>query len=177
MFAYCRNNPVCRVDISGTADTISYNDGELLSNDELDCRGHGGGSSTIYNESYKDYQASISNSSSNNSECTVIGGGHGNPAHAGYINNMINDLASSGNYRIIYGNRSLSTAGLNGLQRPDIIAVHYDGHIEVWEVASPSQSMGSYGYNALVAKIDCMYHANPSVNFHDIIPWEVCSCE
>ena len=47
MFAYCRNNPVCRIDISGTEDTIAYGDGELLSNDELDERAKGGGSKTL----------------------------------------------------------------------------------------------------------------------------------
>ena len=35
MFAYCRSNPVCRVDISGTEDAVAYNDGEITSDDNL----------------------------------------------------------------------------------------------------------------------------------------------
>ena len=60
MFSYCRNNPVSRIDVSGTADSIAYNDGELLSNDELDSRS-GGGAGSIYNESFKSYQNATSN--------------------------------------------------------------------------------------------------------------------
>lgn len=46
MFAYCRNNPVCRIDATGTADTVSYSeDGKLLSSDELEDHGGGGGGS------------------------------------------------------------------------------------------------------------------------------------
>ena len=43
MFAYCRNNPACRKDVTGTEDTVAYNDGELLSNDDLDDRAKSGG--------------------------------------------------------------------------------------------------------------------------------------
>ena len=42
MFAYCRNNPIYRIDISGTEDAIAYNDGELLSNEDLEERAKGG---------------------------------------------------------------------------------------------------------------------------------------
>ena len=44
MFAYCRNNPVCRIDVSGTADANAYNnDGEVMSSDEWEDRDGGGG--------------------------------------------------------------------------------------------------------------------------------------
>ena len=45
MFAYCRNNPVCRVDISGTEDAVAYSDEELLSSQDLEQLTSGGGSS------------------------------------------------------------------------------------------------------------------------------------
>ncbi len=40
MFAYCRNNPVCRIDISGTADADCYNNDPL---DEEELLGLDGG--------------------------------------------------------------------------------------------------------------------------------------
>ena len=43
MFAYCRNNPVCRIDISGTAD-ISYSTGDETPWDDMEPDGGGGGS-------------------------------------------------------------------------------------------------------------------------------------
>lgn len=66
----------------------------------------------------------------------------------------------------------MKTAGLVGNQRPDIIAYRVDGGIEVWEFASPSQAMGTKGYQALEAKITAMQTANPSAHFNPIIPWE-----
>ena len=44
MFAYCRNNPVCRIDVTGMADEDCYNDdGELLTSDDIENRNGGGG--------------------------------------------------------------------------------------------------------------------------------------
>ena len=44
MFAYCRNNPISRIDVSGTADADCFNeDGEILSNDDIENRNGGGG--------------------------------------------------------------------------------------------------------------------------------------
>ena len=44
MFAYCRNNPVSRIDVTGMADADCYNeDGELLSSDDIENRSGGGG--------------------------------------------------------------------------------------------------------------------------------------
>ncbi len=103
-------------------------------------------------------------------ECTIVGGGHGNPIHFERIEAQISELASSGNYVEIYGNRALSTAGLIGNQRPDIIAKTIDGRFEIWEFASKSQAGGS-GLAALIAKIQIMRALNPSADFKEIIPW------
>ena len=62
MFAYCRNNPVCRVDITGAEDQISYNDGELLTADDLEQHATGGGGGGSYTYSVNFSQASNSSS-------------------------------------------------------------------------------------------------------------------
>lgn len=74
------------------------------------------------------------------------------------------------NYTTVYGNGSLSTVGLKGTQRPDIIAKARDGVYHVWEFASQSQASGR-GAAALARKISIMSSNNPSVVFHPIIPW------
>ena len=52
MFAYCRNNPVRRVDISGAADADCMDsDGKPLSNDEVENRPGGGGVNVASNAS------------------------------------------------------------------------------------------------------------------------------
>lgn len=86
-------------------------------------------------------------------------------SHKERIEQKIDALQKSGEYTEIYGNRSLNTAGLNGKQRPDIIAKNISGTYEVWEFASPSQASGA-GYAALVSKIAIMKAANPGVIFH-----------
>lgn len=174
MFAYCRNNPSCRSDISGTADVIAHNDGELLSNDDLDERAKGGGSGSIYNESFKSDYINNANSGPTNPDCIRIGGGHGGAIHNASIEMKMSELQASGDYVAIYGNRALSTAHQNGSWRPDIIAIKNDGSVEVWEYASPSQATGTSGYYKLVGKINDMQAANPDIFFYPIIPWEVC---
>ena len=153
MFAYCRNNPVCRKDITGTTDVALPEDGTDLLDEEKSFEG-----------------AKISNGDSAIS-VKRIGGGHGNPTHKERIEKHMDKLQQTGENRTIYGNRSLKTAGLIGNQRPDVIAVRCDGRVEVWEFASPSQVYGSPGYYALLKKIDIMAAANPSVEFHAIILW------
>ena len=50
MFAYCRNTPVSRVDISGTVDTYSKDqDGKILSPEELESRNKDGGGKGLSN--------------------------------------------------------------------------------------------------------------------------------
>ena len=102
--------------------------------------------------------------------CNRYGGEHGNDIHKERIKAKLNELENSGLYSDIYGNRSLNTAGLNGNQRPDIIAKGTSGIYEVWEFASPSQASGA-GFAALANKVEIMKAANPGVIFHDIIPW------
>ena len=81
-------------------------------------------------------------------------------------------MVNSGLFSVIFGNRSLKSAGLNGLQRPDITAIQHDGTVEVWEYASKSQASGTKGYDALAAKVGIMQANNPVAIFHPIIPWE-----
>ena len=102
--------------------------------------------------------------------CSKIGGGHGSPTHASRIDDMMDSLINSGKYSEVYGNRALSTAGLTGSQRPDIIAKRLDGVYEVWEFASKSQARGT-GLAALEAKIKLMKAMNPAAIFHPLIPW------
>ena len=102
--------------------------------------------------------------------CNRYGGEHGNDIHKERIKAKLNELENFGLYSDIYGNRSLNTAGLNGNQRPDIIAKGTSGIYEVWEFASPSQASGA-GFAALANKVEIMKAANPGVIFHEIIPW------
>lgn len=104
-------------------------------------------------------------------DCKITGSGHGSQTHANRIDTKITELKGSGKYTEIYGNRSLNTAGLNGTQRPDIIAKTKDGLYEVWEYASKSQASGTGGLRRLQAKLQLMKQNNPGVIFHDIIPW------
>ncbi len=47
MFAYCRNNPVCRVDIEGYTDASCYDeDGRALSSEDIEGHAEGGGGSS-----------------------------------------------------------------------------------------------------------------------------------
>ena len=103
--------------------------------------------------------------------CDVYGSGHGSEVHSNRIDKKIAELTASGKYIEIYGNRALKTAGLNGSQRPDIIAKSQAGHYEIWEFASRSQASGTAGFSRLQSKIALMKHNNPTVKFHEIIPW------
>ncbi len=76
----------------------------------------------------------------------VEGGGHAGAKHAQAINVKMADMAQSGDYAHIYGNRQLTTAGLNGTQRPDIIGIRWDGTVDLIEYASPSQTSGAQIY-------------------------------
>ena len=88
----------------------------------------------------------------------VQGGGHGkSPTHKNSIDGLIDDMPANGygiddvnlDYDTIYGNKALSTAGLSGSQRPDIITVRTENGItiyDIYEFASPSQSNGTSAY-------------------------------
>ena len=66
MFAYCRNNPVRRVDISGAADADCFDDGEILSSDELEDRRGGGGGGYLLGNSSGDTTVSGNTQRTNN---------------------------------------------------------------------------------------------------------------
>ena len=95
----------------------------------------------------------------------VEGGGHAGAKHAQAINAEMADMVQSGNYARIYGNRQLTTAGLNGTQRPDIIGIRWDGTVDLIEYASPSQASPAKVY-ALGQKLVDIVNANPGIPFH-----------
>lgn len=162
LFACCGNNPVNRIDISGADSCELQSKEDLLDKEETEGGISTGGQYKQSNTNYAGQQVST----------YVNGSGHGSPAHSSRINSHISKLVNSGNYSEVYGNRALSTAGLNGSQRPDIIAIGRDGVVEVWEYASMSQATGTSGHRALEAKIQLMQLANPNAIFHAIVPWE-----
>ena len=110
-------------------------------------------------------------------KCTNVQGfGHGqNPKHKDTIDATMDDFAQfgygtngkGGDYDAIYGNKALSTAGLKGSQRPDIITVRTENGktiYDIYEFASPSQYTGSTAYNNLRKKISAMQSQNPNTD-------------
>lgn len=78
-------------------------------------------------------------------ECDIEGGGHGSDKHKDAIDRKIEELSKDPNCTNIWGNRALNTAGLNGKQRPDIIALFKKGEkiiYQIFEYASESQAIG-----------------------------------
>lgn len=78
-------------------------------------------------------------------ECDIEGGGHGSDKHKDAIDGKIEELSQNPNCTNIWGNRALSTAGWNGKQRPDIIALFQKGEkkiYQIFEYASESQANG-----------------------------------
>ena len=98
-------------------------------------------------------------------ETVVYGKAHGSVEHQAKINEITGDMLKSNKYSEIYLNRSLKTAGLNGGQRPDIIGKAKDGTVIAYEVASKTQTTGSYAGRKLLKKIELMQLNNPAVNF------------
>lgn len=80
------------------------------------------------------------------------------------------EMAKSGQFSAIYGNKSLKTAGFIGNQRPDITAIGIDGNHEFWEFASPSQMSGSK-QKALLQKMATIMANNPDLIGY-LVPWE-----
>ena len=68
-------------------------------------------------------------------------------------------MKASGDYSDIWLNKQLKTAGMNGTQRPDIIAKRLDGTFEYIEYASKSQASGN-GLLMLQNKMDIIDNAN-----------------
>ena len=91
--------------------------------------------------------------------------------HSGRIEQAMGEMANSGNYSEIYGNRAMDTAGLNGSWRPDISAKGTNGEWRIIEFASPSQRCGTFGYRMLESKVMLMKEMNPNVKYFDIVPW------
>ena len=83
---------------------------------------------------------------------------------------LMDELANSGEYTEVYGNRSLNTVGLNGTQRPDVIAKDLKGVFHIWEFASKSQSSG-VRLLLLQAKMILMQSNNPLAIVEALIPW------
>ena len=100
----------------------------------------------------------------------VVGGGHAGEEHRTAIDNKITQLVGTGEYEKIYGNRALNTAGLTGTERPDIIAVKWDGKVEVYEYASSSQASGE-ARDKLIANTVTMQNNNPEVDVKPVIEW------
>ena len=90
----------------------------------------------------------------------IHGKSHGSPQHKAAIDAKSQSMKASGDYSDIWLNKQLKTAGMNGTQRPDIIAKRLDGTFEYIEYASKSQAPGSHGYNLLIEKMDIIDKAN-----------------
>ena len=84
---------------------------------------------------------------------------------------MIEALQNAGQYLKIWANCKMTTSGLTGVQKPDIVALSTDGYYYVWEFASVSQATGTKGYLVLQQKIDLMWENNPKAIFFEV-PWE-----
>lgn len=113
-------------------------------------------------------------------DCEIVGAGHGSKEHKDAIDKKIKELESNPNCINIWGNRALDTAGLNGKQRPDIIALLQIGEkkiYQIFEYASESQAKGQKKQD-LLNKIDEMIKNNPGspndnifIEFMDLIEW------
>lgn len=101
----------------------------------------------------------------------IIGGGHGkNAHHKNSIDKKIEEMAKTGEYKEIYGDRQLKTAGLKGRERPDIIGIRKDGTIEIYEFASPSQAKGAKR-KALEEKVSRMKEKYPDAKNIELFEW------
>ena len=79
----------------------------------------------------------------NNQKTELFSSGtqHGTPEHYATINNNVQEMINSGQYKEIYVNKALSTSVNSGSQiRPDIVGIRYNGKTDVIEVISPSQT-------------------------------------
>ena len=93
---------------------------------------------------------------------------HGVDLHWEEINRQVTEMVNSGEYRQIFVNRQLKTAGLVGTKRPDIIGIKWDGGSIVSEIASPSQLKMSKKGKALASKVALMQANNPTTLFNPV---------
>ena len=103
---------------------------------------------------------------------STIGQPHGVAAHQAATVNKANEVAQSGRvgqHQVIYYNRALKTAGLQGSQRPDAIVVGTRG-THIIEVVSPSQIPPSQ-IALLRKKLDLMLQTNPGTTGEVINPY------
>lgn len=162
IFTYCLNGPVFQHDAVGTCSTlVNTSEADLDITDDHDhygCGGGAGGAGRV--------------SAGSAVQATVAGGPHGSIPHQVAIKQMIEVMQNAGQYLKIWANCKMTTAGLTGGQKPDIVALSTDGYYYVWEFASRSQATGTKGCVVLQQKIDLMWENNPKAVFFEV-PWEV----
>jgi len=107
--------------------------------------------------------------SGGSSKPEIIGKPHASTQHQNYTMNEVNKLSSTGEFPKIYINTSLKTAGFNGTQKPDIIAVGKNGNEHIVEIASPSQLSGK-PWTLLNNKLITMLRNNPGMTGRVISP-------
>ncbi|CDG36522.1 hypothetical protein CTHBC1_1914 [Acetivibrio thermocellus BC1] len=103
------------------------------------------------------------------SKTEIIGKPHASAQHQAFTMDEVNKLSSTGEFSKIYINKSLKTAGFNGTQKPDIIAVGKNGNGHIVEIAGPSQLSGKPKY-ALKNKFNTMLQNNPGMTGDLIFP-------
>ena len=107
--------------------------------------------------------------SGGSSKPEIIGKPHASTQHQNYTMNEVNKLSSTGEFSKIYINKSLKTAGFNGTQKPDRIAVGKNGNGHIIEIASPSQLSGKRMLD-LTDKFNTMLENNPGMTGDLIFP-------
>jgi len=103
------------------------------------------------------------------SKTEIIGKPHASAQHQAFTMDEVNKLSSTGEFSKIYINKSLKTAGFNGTQKPDIIAVGKNGNGHIIEIASPSQLSGKRMLD-LTDKFNTMLENNPGMTGDLIFP-------
>lgn len=168
MFMYCLNSPVFQHDATGTStSTLTYaSEADLDHTDDDEYFGSGGGGAGGGIGGSAGHVTAVSAYTT-----PVFGGPQGGPQHREAIRQMIEALKSAGQTLKIWANCKMTTAGLIGGQKPDIIALSPDGYYYVWEYASCSQAAGTKGCVMLQHKIDLMWENNPKAIFFEV-PWE-----
>ncbi len=167
VFAYCLNSPVFQHDAVGTSSTlVQTSEADLDPTDDHENFGCGGGGAGGGTGGSAGHVTAVSAYTT-----PVLGGPHGSTPHKEAIRQMIEALKSVGQSIEIWANCKMTTAGLIGGQKPDIIALSTDGYYYVWEFASCIQATGTKGCVVLQQKIDLIWENNPKAIFFEV-PWE-----